>query len=111
MTEYRADTYAHMGSLVTDDLRIFDRSEFVYETVRGVKEAHADGNVMVCTLALRGRQGGEGSMKLSVECVADGVFRLKAWRGKAQFDEVSPMLAVEGLPAVKAKFRGTARAE
>ncbi len=108
MTEYRADSYAHMGSLVTDDLRIFDRSEFVYETVRGVEEAHADGNVMVCTLALRGGGRGqartEGSMKLSVECVGDGVFRLKAWRGEAQFDEVSPMLAVGELPALKAKF-------
>ncbi len=111
MSEDRADTYAHMGSLVTDDLRIFDRSEFVYETVRSVEEAHAGGNVMVCTLALRGggrgRQRIEGSMRLSVECVADGVFRLKAWRGKAQFDEVSPMLAVGGLPARKARFRKT----
>ena len=107
MSEYTADTYEHIGSLVTDDLRIFDRSDFVYETVQSVEDARMAGNVMVCTLKLRGGRRGqatEGSMKLSVECVADGVFRLKGWRGAARFDEVSDMLAVSALPALKARL-------
>ncbi len=89
--------------LLTDDSRIFDREGFAYDRVARAIGARFRDGVMAVDLEL---QSG-GRMKLSVQCVADGVLRLKAWRGRAHFMQTSPMLAVGELRPQEARFRRT----
>ncbi|MGD2173825.1 MAG: glycoside hydrolase family 31 protein [Candidatus Brocadiaceae bacterium] len=93
--------YDEQSSLLPDDRRIFHRPEFDYEGASEALEGRFEDDVMTATLKLGSRR----RMKLSLEVVAEGVFRLRAWRGKARFRETSPMLVAPELPPRKAGFR------
>ncbi|MFW6189716.1 MAG: glycoside hydrolase family 31 protein [Planctomycetota bacterium] len=97
------DMYVTDVTLLTDDRRIFHRADFEYDEVAEVLDAGYRSDVLTCTLQLET----DRRMKLSVEAVGEGVFRLKAWRGEAQFDETSPMLAADELPPQPAECRET----
>jgi alpha-D-xyloside xylohydrolase len=93
----------NIAGLLTDDSRIFHRHGFAYDWVDCATGAAFEGNVMTVDLKLESGR----PMKLSVEAVAEGTFRLRAWQGTVPFDETSPMLAVPGLKRLPARFRET----
>ncbi|MFO7958624.1 MAG: glycoside hydrolase family 31 protein [Candidatus Brocadiia bacterium] len=90
----------NIADLLTDDSRIFHREGCEYDWVQKVLGVECDDNVLTARLRLEsGKQ-----LKLSVQAVAEGVFRVRAWRGRVKFMDTSPMLAVEELSARPAEY-------
>lgn len=89
----------NIADLLTDDSRIFHREGYDYDWVQKVLGAEFRDNVLTARLRLEsGKQ-----LKLSVHAVAGGTFRLRVWRGRAQFMDTSPMLEAEELPPMPAE--------
>ncbi len=95
------DVYVTEVTLLPDDRRIFHRADCRYERATEVLDAEFKSNTLICTLKLGGRK----RMKLAVHAVGDTLFRVQGLRGRVAFDETSPMLAVQELPAQQVEFR------
>lgn len=88
---------------LTDDARIFHREGLELDSVASAVDASFKDGVMTVRLRLdSGRR-----MSVSVEGVATGILRLKAWRGRVKFQETSPMLEPRAGDRPKASFRKT----
>lgn len=91
----------NIAGVLTDDSRILHMAGFEYDWVAEAVDADCRDGVMTVALKLdSGRR-----MKMSAEAVGDGIFRLRAWKGRVRFQQTSPMIAATDLGPKKAKFR------
>lgn len=91
-TAYTSESYATdyipEKSIYQDDARIFHRGGFVYDSVAAVTQASFAGGTLTASVALESG----APAHLSVTIIADGILRLKFWRGEAEFEGTSEML-------------------
>ncbi len=78
----------NIHGVLTDDGRIFHRPGFGYDWAKEGTEAAMEHGRLTVDL----KTVDELAMHLSVEPVAPGILRLRAWRGEAQFSDSSAML-------------------